>query len=271
MRAHQNLFVCYVVMVMWLLGGCISVESILFQPPEVSYRDDKTVLKLESEPGVKISAMYLHNAKAKYTVLYSHGNANDLGDLMPFFKNYRQSGFSIFAYDYRGYGTSQGKPTESNTYKDVEAAYTYLTERLGRDPNTIIVHGRSLGSGPATHLAANKKVGGLILESGFKSVFSVVSSSEASLAEADLYKNIEKIKAVSCPVLVIHGKLDEVIPFQHGEQMYEAVAGPKQHYWVEQAGHNYLLRVAKKDYWKTLQAFGTLIDKVRSEKNKKEK
>src|SRR4029079_12214905 len=106
-------------------------ERLIFQPPPASYQDSAAIVNLTSKNGMQISAIYLLNDKAKYTILYSHGNAEDIGDIRPILDGLKNLGFSVFAYDYQGYGTSQGKPTETNAYADVEAAYEYLTAKIG--------------------------------------------------------------------------------------------------------------------------------------------
>src|SRR5258707_452954 len=93
-------------------------DYLIFQPHPSSYRDDKDVLKLKTADGKWISAVYLENPQAKYTLLFSHGNAEDIGDNFPFFKELRHIGFAVFAYDYHGYGTSAGKPSETKCYLD---------------------------------------------------------------------------------------------------------------------------------------------------------
>jgi len=248
-----------------MISGCIT-NSIMFPAPQASYKDARGIIKLESEKGVKISAIYLPNKKAKYTVLYSHGNAEDLGHILTYLKQYRQAGYSLFAYDYRGYGTSQGKPSETNTYKDINAAYNYLTAQLRIAPDKIIVHGRSLGSGPSTHIASLKPVAGLILESAFISAFKVVTDNP-SVASIDQFKNTDRIKSINCPILIIHGKADQVIPFRHGEELFNAAQEPKMNYWVERAGHNNLIRVAGSEYGKTLMKFTALINSVATDSN----
>jgi hypothetical protein len=241
------------------LSGCIT-ETFMFPAPPASYKDSKNILKLESDKGVKISARYLPNRQAKFTVLYSHGNAEDLGHVFPFLRQYQKRGFALFAYDYRGYGTSQGKASEVNTYKDIEAAYSYLTVQLKIDPNQIIVHGRSVGSGPSTHIAASKPVAGLILESAFTSAFGVVTENP-SVASIDPFRNLNKLPSVGCPVLIIHGKADQVVSFQHGKELFKMAKKPKMNYWVEKAGHNNLIRVAGSGYWNSLTKFTVILDK----------
>ncbi|MHC5161599.1 MAG: alpha/beta hydrolase, partial [Planctomycetota bacterium] len=131
-------------------------DSLIFYPPEASYLDNSKIIKIEVENDESISAIYVPNPNSQYTLLFSHGNAEDIGQNLPFFKLCCENGFSVFAYDYRGYGTSDGQPTEFNTYNDILAAYNYLTEDLKTDPNNIVVHGRSVGSGPSCFLASRK-------------------------------------------------------------------------------------------------------------------
>ncbi|MHC5162858.1 MAG: alpha/beta hydrolase, partial [Planctomycetota bacterium] len=150
-----------------------------------------------------------------------------------------------------------------NTYKDIVAAYRYLVENLNTDPNTIIVHGRSVGSGPSCFLASQKPVGGLILESAFTSVHRVAIGMSLPF---DPYNNLMRIQSIDCPLLIIHGKRDSVIPFWHGQTLYEIANKPKMNYWVETAGHNDLLYRAGNYYWKTLDRFVELIQESTTER-----
>jgi abhydrolase domain-containing protein 17 len=102
-------------------------EHLIFQPQPTTYQDTPEILKLETPDRIQLSALYLPNPKATYTLLYSHGNAEDLGDIRPILEDLRKAGFSVFAYDFRGYGTSQGAPSEQKSYLDIETAYSYLT------------------------------------------------------------------------------------------------------------------------------------------------
>src|SRR3954470_11214171 len=153
-------------------------DRLIFQPQPATYDDQDlsdSVSRLR-EPGrlmhiisggERITAIYLPNSQSKYTLLFSHGNAEDLGDSLAFLQMYREAGFSVFSYDYRGYGTSTGKPTENGVYADANAAYAYLTDQLHVVPDRIISVGRSVGCAPAIHLAANHKIAGLIAEAPF--------------------------------------------------------------------------------------------------------
>ncbi|NET01258.1 MAG: alpha/beta hydrolase [Sphaerospermopsis sp. SIO1G2] len=232
-------------------------DSMIFLPPKSSYQDTKEIIKLETKDNQLISAIYLQNTSAKYTIMYIHGNAEDLGRIRPTLVKLRGLGFNVFAYDYRGYGTSQGKPSETSAYEDVDTAYNYLTQNLNIKPEKIIVFGRSVGGGSAVDLAARKPVGGLVLESAFTSAFRVVVP--IRILPFDKFNNLSKIAKVKCPVLVMHGKQDEIVPFKHGKELFAAVKSPKLSLWVDSAKHNDFDYVAGEKYGQTLQEFVNLV------------
>ncbi len=238
--------------------GTFFTDSIIFQPPSPGYRDGASVLKVTSADGAGISAKYFPNANATYTLLFSHGNAEDMGYDTPFLEAIHDAGFSVFAYDYQGYGTSEGKPSEEHLYEDSEAAYHYLTSNLRVPSDRIIAWGRSLGGAAAVDLAARRPVAGLIMESAFTSAFRVLT--RYALLPFDRFPNLAKIRYVRCPVLVIHGKRDGIISFYHGQTLFAAANEPKMSYWVERAGHNDVAMVAGSRYFEELQEFANLVD-----------
>ncbi|MEH2007835.1 alpha/beta hydrolase [Nostoc sp.] len=232
-------------------------DSMIFMPQPSSYQDNPGIIKLKSGENTNISATYLLNNQAKYTILYSHGNSEDLGDIKEILEKLHTWGFSVFAYDYRGYGTSQGKPTEKAAYEDINSAYNYLTQNLKIPPQRIILLGRSIGGGSAVNLAMRKLVGGLIIESSFISAFQVIVPFR--ILPFDKFPNLDNIKKVKCPILVIHGRADDIIPFVHGQKLFNAAISPKLYLWVEKANHNDLFWVAEEKYQKTLQEFTNLV------------
>lgn len=236
--------------------GYFFTDRMIFQPQPATYQDSPELLKLNSE-GIKISALYLPNQQASYTLLFSHGNAEDLGNIRWLMQEWHAMGFAVFAYDYRGYGTSQGNPTEIGAYQDINAAYQYLTQKLKISPAQIIVYGRSVGSGPSVDLASREPVAGLILESPFLTAFRVVT--HIPIVPFDKFANLHKIKKVQCPVLIMHGSVDQVIPFWHGQQLFAAANQPKQAFWVEGADHNDVMEVAGPRYTQALQKFVKLV------------
>ena len=228
-------------------------DKLIFQPQTSSYLDDSDVIKLKTSGGESISARYYPNPKAEYTILFSHGNAEDIGDIEPLTLYLRDAGFAVLAYDYRGYGTSAGAPSEEKSYEDIDAAYRYLTEELRILPGKIILHGRSLGGGPSTDLAARRPVGGLILESTFTTAFRTVT--RYPLVPFDKFRNIDKLNVIKCPVLVIHGREDRTIAFHHGEALFDSAPGMKYSLGVDNAGHNDLAEVAGEYYLNAIRDF----------------
>lgn len=250
-----DLFLVYVGLV---LCAYFFSDIFLFKPQPSSYVDTTEILKLTSLDGTKISAIHLSNPAAQYTILFSHGNSEDIGLLRMILEDIRATGFSVFSYDYHGYGTSPGKPSEESGYEDEEAAYRFLHDSLNVPSHRIIAHGRSLGGAVAVELAHRHSLGGLIIESSFVSAFRVLT--HVSLLPYDKFNSIAKLRDVHCPVLVIHGKRDDVIPFWHGEKLFQEAHQPKFSLWVDSAGHNNLHYVAGNRYGETLHAFSRFLE-----------
>lgn len=164
------------------------------------------------------------------TLLYSHANAEDLGNIYPWCKFLSKSlGVNVLAYDYTGYGlaTEQGDPSEEHCYADIDAAYSYLRDTLQVPARNVVLYGRSLGSGPSCYLASRTAdegmpLGGLILHAPFQSVYRVVLESGCTLP-GDKFPNIDFLPSVRSPVMVIHGTKDQIVPFHHSEQLLSVV------------------------------------------------
>lgn len=245
----------YVVMA---IAVFLLAERLIFQPPAASYARDDRLIYIPVAEGSSIAALYLPNDSARATIIYSHGNAEDIGHLAPFLDEMRSAGFSVLAYDYRGYGHSSATaPTVRGACEDIAAAYRYVRDSLRVPPRRIVLYGRSVGSGPATHLAAREEIGGLILEGAFVSAYRVVT--RIPLFPLDRFPNLRNLAQVHVPVLVIHGMQDEVIPFVHGQRLFNAARGPKDRLWVAGAHHNDLVDVAGQAYWNALRAFGHVV------------
>jgi fermentation-respiration switch protein FrsA (DUF1100 family) len=233
-------------------------DRVIFQPPAPSYRDGESILKIPVGEHSALSALHLPNPGAGYTILYSHGNAEDLGDIRGTLARYRERGFSIIAYDYRGYGTSPGRPSEEAACADIGAVYDHLVRQVRVPPERIIVYGRSLGGGPSVDLAARRPVAGLVLESSFVSIFRVMV--RVPIFPFDKFENLRKVGKVACPIFVIHGTRDEIVPFWHGETLYRQAREPKLRLWVDGADHDNLVQVAGEEYWRGLARFTRLIE-----------
>lgn len=225
-------------------------DRMLFLPGPASYADGPLTMKL-ADTG--LTAAFLPNPPAPLTILYSHGNAEDLGDVMPTLIRLHALGFAVMGYDYPGYGTSSGTPGEASVTAAALAAYTYLTETQHIDPSRIVAFGRSVGGGPTLALAAVKPVAGLILESTFTSVQAV--KFPIPILPFDLFRSRETLSTLSLPTLVIHGREDALIPFPHGEALYAAAKGPKTALWVDHAGHNDVQDVAGEQWSAAITTF----------------
>mmetsp|Transcript_22007 Transcript_22007/g.22743 ORF Transcript_22007/g.22743 Transcript_22007/m.22743 type:complete len:199 (+) Transcript_22007:3-599(+) len=170
---------------------------------------------------------------------------------------------NIIAYDYEGYGKAIGTPNEQSCYENIEAVYSYLTETHHISPDKIILYGRSLGSGPSTYLA-NKlsqqgvHLGGLILQSPILSIYRVAFNFRFTLP-GDFFPNIDRISTVACPVYIIHGTRDEIVPFWNGEDLFLAapVNWRAKPYWVEGAGHNNIETLLREEglFFKRMKEF----------------
>lgn len=238
----------------WLVA-----DRMIFLPPPASYDEHRLPITwADAGNGTRVAMLYLPNPEARYTLLFSHGNAEDLGYLAPFLSLLRDAGFAVLAYDYRGYGLSSPvKPTVVLAGEDEQAVFRHATQVLGIPASRIILHGRSVGSGPAIALATREPVAGLVVESGFVSTYRVMT--RWPLLPFDKFPNLELMPSVRCPVLVIHGRQDEIIPFWHGEALHAAAPQPKQAFWVDGAGHNDLTDVAWQSYVKSLKDFAGML------------
>ncbi len=235
------------------IGAFIVSDGMLFHPEYGSRAEPPGGFFLRDTDGTKLSVVYLPNPGARFTLWYFHGNGEDLGRLAPRMEALRQLGYAVFAVDYPGYGMSDGTPTEASLYASTETGLRYLREQLKITPTQLVLYGRSLGGGPAVELATREPVAGLVLESAFTSAYRVMT--RWPLLPGDKFENLRKLPAVRCPVLVIHGRADGVIPFAHGEALFAAALGRKSHLWVDLAGHNDLLRWAGEDYGRAVREF----------------
>lgn len=211
-----------------------------FVIPEISLaaREGVDVLRLSTRRGNQIVAIYVKNPKAGATLLYSHGNAADLGQMFSLFVELSaRLRVNIMGYDYSGYGQSSGKPTEYNTYADIKAVYECLKEQYKVQDEDIILYGQSVGSGPTLDLASHlTNLRAVVLHSPILSGLRVLYPVKRTYW-FDIYKNIDKINLVNCPALVIHGTSDDVVDCSHGKRLWELSKHKYDPLWLKGGGH----------------------------------
>lgn len=198
------------------------------------------VFTTTSSRGKRIACAYVNCCPTpKFTVLFSHGNGVDLGQMLSFYILLGQRiNCNILSYDYSGYGASSGKPSEQNLYADADAAWQALRSRYSIAPENVIFYGQSIGTAPTVDLATKHQVAGVILHSPLMSGMRVAFPDTERTYCFDAFKNIEKVPKIKSPVLVIHGTEDEVVDFSHGLAIHNRCAKPVEPLWVEGAGHN---------------------------------
>ena len=243
-----------------MLVAWVASDAMIFLPPSPQYAAGPEIIKIRTPDGVTLAARHLPKPGAKFTLVYFHGNAEDLGTSVEYLEMLRDRlGVSVFSWDYRGYGLSGGSCSEPATLRDAQTVLAHLRDALQTPPERLILLGYSLGGGPAVELAARHRCAGLILDRAFTSAFRVMT--RVRLLPFDKFVVLEKLPRVNCPVLVIHGTADEVIPFRHAQDLYAAAPEPKFKLWVEGAGHNDFLFVAGETYWQALADFARRVER----------
>lgn len=215
---------------------------------------------LTASDGTKLHGWWIPNANARFTFLAFHGNASNIANRAPTYEFLRDAPANVLAVEYRGYGRSEGKPSEAGLYLDAEAAYQYLISTKRLDPKSIISFGQSLGTAVATHLAAHHIVGGIVLEAPFPSASRVASKiywflPGLSLLVHGQFDTQSNLKKVTAPVLIVHCTHDPVLPFQFGQDVYASARAPKQFLRVEGSCHEDSSLLAPVQYRSALQNF----------------
>jgi len=216
----------------------------LFDKAEWQYSErEKEAIEVSyarTSRGNRIACMFVRcSPNARYTLLHSHGNAVDLGQMSSFYMGLgSRINCNIFSYDYSGYGASSGKPSEKNLYADIDGAWNALRTQYGVSPENILLYGQSIGTVPTVDLAARYEVAAVVLHSALMSGMRVAFPQTKRTWFFDAFPSIDKVPKISSPVLVIHGTEDEVIDFSHGLAIYERCPKAVEPLWVEGAGHN---------------------------------
>lgn len=256
-----TLGLCYLALLLlvWLLQGCmihIPDRTLVASPREAGL--DYETLWLKTSDGEQLHGWYLPHKEARAVLLFFHGNAGNISHRLESLEVFHQLKLSTLIVDYRGYGDSSGRPSESGLYEDARTAYRHLVENKGVPPVRVIAFGRSLGAAVAARLAAEQPVGALWLESGFTSIPDIGAELYPFLPVRLLtryrYDTQKALASVEAPVLVIHSPEDEIIPFSHGQSLYRAAPEPKEFLQIR-GGHNDGFMRSKDIYQAGLEAF----------------
>jgi len=214
---------------------------------------------LTTADGVRVHGWHVP-ARGPLTLLWFHGNAGHVGHrLEQLALIHERLGVGLFLLDYRGYGRSEGRPSEQGTYRDASAALAYLRAQREMDPEGIVLYGQSLGCAVAVELATRGRVRGLILEAPFASVPAVARAIYPFLPVGPFIRNrydsLSRIARVGAPVLILHSEHDEIVPYAQGRALFAAAAEPKRFYTILSAGHNDPYYRGGSGYWQALREF----------------
>ena len=245
----------YLTTILWIAGGYgfillfvyLMQSHLLYFPtkdklstPSYVGLDYETV-KLRTEDDLVLDGWFVPHPNRRGVVLFFHGNAGNISHRLETLAIFHRLGLSTLIFDYRGYGESEGEINEQGSYKDASAAWYYLTRVRNISPSKIIFIGRSLGGAIASQLATVHPPEALIIESGFTSVPDLAAKVYPLLPVRWLsrfqYNSEDNLKRLNCPILIIHSLDDEIIPFEHGQQLYSVANEPKKFLKI-QGGHN---------------------------------
>ena len=220
-------------------------------------------VSLTAADGTKLRGWHVPG-ESRTTLLWLHGNAGNISHRVDNIAMLvRITGFGVFIIDYRGYGRSEGRPSEKGLYMDAEAAFEHMTTDLGLDPEEdIVLFGRSLGVGVAVEMATRHRVRSVVVESGFTSVREMSKSSGMGALSILLlplidarYDSLSKIGSALSPVMVIHGDRDNMVPFEMAEKLFAAASEPKRFYPIPGASHNDTYVAGGEAYFEALREF----------------
>ncbi len=200
-------------------------------------------IQLTTKDNVNLAAWFVpaknQGLIGKGVILFCHGNGGNIGSRVSYLPIFRELGLATFLFDYRGYGKSEGKPSEEGTYADVEAAWQYLTQERKIPSKKIIIYGESLGGAIASYIAQKNEqreikstaAGGLILASTFTSISDRASELypflPIRLISRFSFNSIDRLPTIKIPVLIIHSTDDQIIPFSHGDRNFQVANEPK--------------------------------------------
>lgn len=233
----------YIALGIFSLYGCALVLLFVLQPHLTFFPRREIVatphelgldyeeVSFRTEDDAEISAWFVPAENPRGVILFCHGNAGNISDRLAYVDLFHRLHFSVFIFDYRGYGNSRGKTTEEGVYLDARGAWELLVEKKGIAPKEIVIFGESLGGAVAAWLAREKTPGALVISSSFTSFADVASVHYPWLPVRLLarfrFNTLDCVSQVKCPVLVVHSRDDEIAPYSQGRRLYDAAPEPK--------------------------------------------
>lgn len=274
------LIIIIVFFLFWVYIRYYQTHGIYFPTHEIYYTPNQAGLHYEeinfkATDGVELNGWFVPNKNSKATLLFCHGNAGNISHRIDIIKLFHSINVGVFIFDYRGYGKSNGTPSENGLYKDALGAYKYLSNSMGYKPEKIVIYGKSVGANVAIELASRVKAAALISDSAFcsaihmsKAIFPFLpqkwvdkagkSNSIQRKLEGWLllikFDALDKIKHINIPKLIIHSQDDEMVPFTQGKKLFEATSEPKEFYKMH-GGHNESIMMYKEEYTKKISNF----------------
>jgi uncharacterized protein len=221
-------------------------------------------ISIDTADGERLRAWMMSAASPRANVVYFHGNGANLSNWSPILTAIVQHGYSVFAFDYRGYGLSTGHPTERGLYRDIDAVVKQ--SRTGRSESIPTIYwGRSLGAAMAAYAATVQPPDGMILESGFVHARAAIRGSPIlvvlSVFSSYRFPTAEFVNRTNRPVLVMHGNRDSVIPFTLGRELFDSLTVPKEFVVIEGGDHNDDVPRAAGAYWSAVSRFSDSLRK----------
>ena len=247
MNYFTNILLFFVLIYFFIVVlAYIFQRNLLYHPKENNYFNDKLIVSVEkvkiiTQDNIELISWYhekdLHNHK---TILFLHGNAGSLENRIHKINHFKDMKVNFLIIAWRGFSGNKGKPNESGLYEDARSAIRWLTSKGVKDKN-IIIYGESLGTGVAVEISQFQNFGGIILESPFTSMINAGKDKypflPVKIILKDRYESNNKIKNIKIPIMIMHGKLDNIVPFYMGEKMYQLASEPKYSYFTDYDNH----------------------------------
>ena len=221
-------------------------RNLMYHPNENNYSDDQITVNIEkvkvkTSDEIELLGWYHKKDLERYkTILFFHGNAGSIENRIHKLNHFQEMDVNFLIIAWRGFSGNNGSPTEKGLYEDGKSAISWLIDKGVKEEN-IVIYGESLGTGVATHLSQNKNFAGIILETPFTSMVDAAKNFypyiPVSLLLKDKFDNKSKIRNINIPVLIMHGEVDQIVPYAMGKKMYEIANEPKFSYFTKHDNH----------------------------------